>query len=296
MIHGVAGNKVPARAANDKSGECFARMNTTITMTNKKGLFMITQETLTPEIRELLSFSPLQYMLDFVVENPHHAHIYTDYKETPACCALLLGHYLWLAGQVEGNATAIAEMIRDAHLDVVIVFYDRPTAAQAMKAQFPRVYDNTRSVFNQTPTRQESGQPARITPITLGLLRSDVSNLEMIIGEVTDTATYDNLDVFCRKGFGFTFIADHEICAFCTSEYQSSASLAIGIEVKEGQQRKGIAREMGMAFLQEAAKRGLEVYWECWKTNEPSVKTALACGFHKVADYPVLIIDMSHPS
>jgi RimJ/RimL family protein N-acetyltransferase len=35
----------------------------------------------------------------------------------------------------------------------------------------------------------------------------------------------------------------------------------------------------------------LNVYWECWKNNIPSIKTALSCGFKKVADYPVLFVD-----
>lgn len=256
---------------------------------------MIKRETLTGEIRELLSFSPLQYMLDVLEENPHFAHIYTDREAKPTCCALLFGHYLWLAGMVKENAADIAAAIREEHMDVLFAFYEAPAAAQAMKEQFPRVYDNGRCVFRQTPKRQESEPPARVAPITLELLRSDVGNRDMIINEVTDTATYDSLEAFFRKGFGFTFIAENEICAFCTSEYQSKASIAIGIEVKEKHERKGIAKEMARAFLQEAAKRDLTVFWECWKQNEPSIRTALACGFDKVAEYPVIIIDMSHP-
>lgn len=257
---------------------------------------MIRSEILTREIRQLLMFSPLQYMLDVVAENPRYAHIFTDRVDAPACCALRFGHYLWLAGTVQENAADIADTIRGEQMDILNVFYDHAAAAQAIKDHFPNVYDTWRCVFQQTPVRQEIDQPTRVTPISRALLGSDVGNLDMIINEVTDTATYDNLDAFCRKGFGFTFIASNEVGAFCTSEYQSRTSVAIGIEVARPYQQQGIAKEMTMAFLQEAANRGLDVYWECWQQNEPSIRTAFACGFHKVADYPVLFIDLSKPS
>jgi len=83
-----------------------------------------------------------------------------------------------------------------------------------------------------------------------------------------------------------------EICAFCTSEYPSADSLAIGIAVDENHRRQGIATKMTNAFLKKAAERDLNVFWECWKNNAPSVQTAMKCGFEKVADYPVLFVEM----
>jgi len=46
------------------------------------------------------------------------------------------------------------------------------------------------------------------------------------------------------------------------------------------------------AFLEKTTERNLNVFWECWKNNAPSVQTALKCGFEKVADYPVLFVNM----
>lgn len=255
---------------------------------------MINQNILTQEIRELLTFSPLQYMLDTVVENPKLAHIYTDKELNPTCCVLLFGHYLWVAGNVAENTNDIASILNHTSLDVLIVFYDNSASAMAIKAQYMSVYDNVRSLYKQLPKVQDYNYTDRIMPISKKLLQSGVNNIEMIADEVEETATYDSIETFCQIGIGFTYVIDNEVCAFCTSEYQSKSSIAIGIEVNEKYQCQGIASDMVHMFLQEAAKRQLEVYWDCWQKNEPSVRTALKCGFSKVIDYPVLFIDMSN--
>ena len=65
---------------------------------------------------------------------------------------------------------------------------------------------------------------------------------------------------------------------------------SLNFVIKE-HQRKGIAKALVKRFLQKASNKELNVYWECWKNNNPSIKTALSCGFVKVADYPVLFVD-----
>ena len=60
-------------------------------------------KTITPEIRKLLSFSPLQYMLDTVEENPQLAKIFADDNERPKWCLLIFGHYIWIAGNIENR-------------------------------------------------------------------------------------------------------------------------------------------------------------------------------------------------
>jgi RimJ/RimL family protein N-acetyltransferase len=57
-------------------------------------------------------------------------------------------------------------------------------------------------------------------------------------------------------------------------------------------QKRGIAKTMTKAFLNEASKRNLEVYWECWKHNNASYKAAITCGLKKISDYPVLFVEL----
>lgn len=89
----------------------------------------------------------------------------------------------------------------------------------------------------------------------------------MIKNEVLSTATYDDMEDFFSRGFGFAPVIDNKVCGFCTSEYPSENAIAIGIEVLKEYQKQGYARAMTQAFLNKAAQRNLDVYWQCWKDN-----------------------------
>ena len=252
--------------------------------------------TLTPEARKLLIFSPLQYMFDTVEEKPHYAKIYVDKADTPSQLAMLFGHYLFIAGNM--SSSFLSDFIESElsgdngnHLGTVIVFYDRTDTilVDFFKSRFEKVFEGERSLY-----KHKSSVPIadtdRVTRITKALMNSDTVNTEMITEEVIGTATYEDMEDFYNRGIGYTYLYEGRICAFCTSEYPSKASLAIGIAVDEEHRRKGIAEEMTQAFLKDAEVSGLNVFWECWMKNEPSYKTALKCGFEKVGDYPALVV------
>jgi RimJ/RimL family protein N-acetyltransferase len=237
-------------------------------------------------------------MIEAVTENEKLAQIYVDDDNIPECCAMLLGHYLFIGGEVtEDFFRALTETLftqkKREQMEIVIVFYENETVAGYFREFFDSVHNGERSLYHQKPVLHKKADGfKRIIPIDMELLDSKIQNLSMITGEVLGTATYDDMKDFCERGIGFTYASDNMICGFCTSEYPCISSVAIGIEVSEEYQRRGIASEMTKGFLQSAAKRDLDVYWECWKKNEASAKTALACGFHKVADYPVLFVDL----
>ncbi|MEA4888959.1 MAG: GNAT family N-acetyltransferase [Clostridiaceae bacterium] len=256
------------------------------------------------EARQLLSFSPLQYMFDAVSEKPQLSEIYIDGEVNPKSCALLLGHYLFLNKAEESFITQLFATVfteeKQKELGALIIFYDDDGTAELIKKYFRKVYDNTRSVYRYNPVQTDNKRGDTdikrgdfVVPITEELINSDLENIEMITQEVLGTATYDNMKAFCQNGIGYTFVDQKRICAFCTSEYPSKSAVAIGIEVDAKHQRQGVATEMTQAFLKKALSRKLNVYWECWKSNEASVQTALKCGFEKVADYPVLFVDMN---
>lgn len=252
---------------------------------------------LTKEARTLLQFTPLQYMLDTVTENPKLAQVYLNTEKHPSSCALLFGHYLFVGGTRDDAfltefISVLTPELRQA-MECMIVFYETEHIADFFRKYFEKVYNNARQLYVQTPTLQKTfNLPAHILPIDERLLASGLENIKMITHEVMDTATYHSMDDFCRRGIGYTLVCGNKICGFCTSEYPSIHALAIGIEVTADYRKQGIASEMTRAFLQRAAPRDLRVYWECWASNEASARTAMACGFTKVADYPVLFIPL----
>ncbi|HEX3075350.1 MAG TPA: GNAT family N-acetyltransferase [Lachnospiraceae bacterium] len=254
----------------------------------------------TDNAKQLLSYTPLQYMIDAVCENPRIAEVYVDREEEPKVCVMLLGHYLFVGGHVdeqvhEAILQEVLPMEKRKQLGCLIVFYESEDFAGLLKGSFERVYPDERSLYLRNPGYKEmnGSHLIGITRITTTLLESDASNLEMITEEVLGTGTYEDMEDFCKRGIGYTLVVDEKVCGFCTSEYPCRNALAIGIEVEEEYQNKGYAKAMTRSFLNQATERGLDTYWECWKRNEMSVKTALSCGFKKVSDYPVLFIDFT---
>lgn len=247
-------------------------------------------------VQEAFSFTPLQYMLASVEEKPLPAKLWRGNGAN----AMLLGHYLFIAGTPDKAAfeamerELLPQSVR-AELGCAIIFYESVGAAQLFKDRFEKTYDNARSVYEHfeplSAPAFEVPEGYEVVPVTGELLHSETENLAMLTEEVLGTATYADMEDFCANGIGFAALHEGAICGFCTSEYPSANAVAVGIAVEEAHQRKGLARAMTVRFLGEAAKRGYAVYWECWKRNEPSYKTALSCGFEKAADYPVLFIE-----
>lgn len=260
---------------------------------------LVKLEELSYNARKLLAFTPLQYMLDAVMENPSMAKIYINNKSQPSICIILLGHYLFVGGNLTDGIyeeiynTVLTKDVR-ASLGILIIFCEAKEGFDHFKKYFTKTYDNERSLYYIKPLKSEMPSfTKQINRINNELIQSNIENVEMIIEEIESTGTYSDIRDFCRRGIGYTPIIQDRVCGFCTSEYPSKQSIAIGIEVTEEYQKQGIAKALTKSFLFEAAVQSMTVYWECWKLNISSVNTALSCGFKKIIDYPVLFVGLN---
>jgi GNAT superfamily N-acetyltransferase len=253
--------------------------------------------TLNPYVSQLLKFTPLQYIVNTFYENPKLGKLFVDDEETPNSCILSLKHLLFLGGNLSQDCSnflfneLLTHDIRNS-LKVFYIIYPN----EIWKNAFMELFSNNcnqyeRSLYRSKlegidiiPNRDE------VLEITPELMTSGVSNLIMIIEEVISTNTYDSMEDYLMRGIGYTLIINNKACGFCTSEYPSKESIAIGIEVLKEHQQKGYAKIMARAFLNKAIQRGLTTYWDCWRNNIASVNTALTCKFEKVADYPILLL------
>lgn len=243
-------------------------------------------------IREHLRFSPLQYMLDAAAENPRLAAFYADMETAPRTCACLFNHMLFVGGAFqEACFDFLANRLLSAQAPKIAYVFDGTVEwDEAFMNRFAGACKRyERSVFQAKPTAADILLPPEIWEITKIM---PFENFEMIAGEVAGTATYDGLDDFFKRGLCFAPVIGNKVCGFCTSEYPSARAVAIGIEVLKPYQKRGLAKAMTNAFLQRAAQKGYTVYWDCWKNNTASLRTALACGFEKMADYPMLFLQL----
>ncbi len=260
---------------------------------------------ITKKTRELFSYSALQYMFNTLEENPVLGQVFADDEKNTETCIIFWKHSIYLGGKLTKDSLnfltneLLTNEVKD-RLEVCFIFYPEEEWKKVLFEQFNgscSCNQYERSLYHIKPlpdnnfSQDSKPQSSNIVEISEELMNSKIDNLDMIREEIIGTGTYNDMKDFYTRGIGYSVVIDNKVCGFCTSEYPSKNVLAIGIEVLEEQQKKGYEKAMTKAFLNKAGKQGLQVYWECWKRNIASVNTARSCGFEKVMDYPVFVLD-----
>ncbi len=255
----------------------------------------------TSHIFSLLSYTPLQYMLRAMKAGSAPAAAYADKADDPSVCLVSEGHSMFVGGDALSPAADEAMNF----LARILLAPERRRALEAVRIAFPheawkkklagalkdaRVNEYMRCVFvHHAPGSATDASAPHIRPITEDM--KALGNFDMIREEVN--STLGSVEAFLNRGFGYALVLEGRVCGFCTAEYLSEKECAIGIAVEEEYRQRGYASQMTASFLGECARRGLMPYWECWKNNIPSAKTAERAGFEKLADYPVLLAEFT---
>lgn len=255
--------------------------------------------TLNSETREFFKYTALQYMIDTLIENPKLGKIFVDDNINPNTCIISLKHLLFFGGRLSKDCLnflsnrILTDDIRNKGYVFYMLYPNEEWKNGLMDVFSHSCNQYERSLYHIKPLCADK-QPGydNIVGITSELMNSKVGNLDIITEEIIGTGTYNDMEDFFLRGTGYTLLVNNKVYGFCTSEYPSKDAIAIGIEVHEKYQKKGYAKAMAELFLNKAAHQGLTVYWECWKNNIASVNTALSCQFEKVADYPILFVEI----
>ena len=103
---------------------------------------------------------------------------------------------------------------------------------------------------------------------------------------------WGNIDNFFMFGFGTCAIIDDSLAGWCLGEYfvntSSQKFFGIGIQTDPQFQKKGIATVMASMMIEMGLKKGYTIYWDCFKDNVASSKTALKLGFNLDMEYEIL--------
>jgi RimJ/RimL family protein N-acetyltransferase len=121
------------------------------------------------------------------------------------------------------------------------------------------------------------------------LENATLPQLEEVRGEIESGWT--SVERFLQEGIGCCVV--HEIdgvVCWCTAEYVSSGKCGVGIETVESYQEQGLATVAASAFVQQAASRGWQVYWDSWLANTPSTRVAEKVGFEKLTEYDIRLV------
>lgn len=238
------------------------------------------------------------HVLDFVCEYPDFGRIYADDDEQPSYLFLSIGHYLFVSENVDDKIvqTAMHKLFPQnvkTILQTILVFYPN----SGVRDVFERLHDRQITVHNRKVFIFTSGMKLKslldaspTKKITPTLMARDLTNVDMVRGEIVSTNSYFGLEDFYQRGIGYMTIDADAITGFCVSEYQSKQKTGVGIRVNETYRNRGLATMMTQAFLAEAKAKQLEVYWDCWSEKEASVKTAKTNGFLLKDQYPVMVM------
>lgn len=251
----------------------------------------------TPQALKLLAYTPLQYMLRAMAAGSAPAQCYADREDSPTACLILEGHSLFAGGDAQGPAAeeamdflahTLLNPERRRELGAIRIAFPDNAWKERLEAAFSDadVHAYPRMVLRHpAPERTPGLEEAGLLPITADTAL--LENFGMIREEVE--STMGSFEKFLSMGFGVALVLDNRVCGFCTAEYTSPGECAIGIAVEKEYRQRGYAKRMTARFLKESAQRGLTPYWECWKNNAPSVRTAEGAGFETLAEYPVLL-------
>jgi len=119
-------------------------------------------------------------------------------------------------------------------------------------------------------------------------------NLKYSNGLVDElSSSWDSLDDYLQRGFGFALVHGEEVACWCAAEDVSKNKCGIGIETIPKYQRRGFATLTACTFVDHCASNGIAPHWDCWDDNIGSIRVAEKVGFEQVEKYDVLFGSLS---
>ncbi len=136
-----------------------------------------------------------------------------------------------------------------------------------------------------TPPIQLDGFTLRQIDAAL-VAESALVNHHALLAEVHSETP--SVEGFLQSKLGFCLQHDHELAAWCLSEYNHGDRCELGIETLPPFRRRGLALVTAGATLAHAQAHGISaVGWHCWQHNIASSALAQKLGFELVEEYPV---------
>ena len=193
-------------------------------------------------------------------------------------------HYLWSSSEV-----AFGELFEETVLpEAVGLGFDAAKFYLAGAASSPVPCEITPRVrlMASKPVTVPSGE-GKVKPIVATTFEQFPEIAEEVEGMWGDP------DRFLARGFGY-FVQIQDICvSWCTAEYRTGDSCAVGVATDPSFQRQGFAMRAAASLVNRAVKDGLRVYWDTWTHNEASLALARKLGFSEAEEYAVGFADLA---
>lgn len=101
-----------------------------------------------------------------------------------------------------------------------------------------------------------------------------------------------SINDFKNKGFGYAAVKGKEIIGVGYSSFVTHDTHAIGIEVMDSFQNKGIGTNLASLLVENIYNNGFIPYWDCSVDNEPSKMLAERLGFTLIHQYTCSVFQL----
>lgn len=234
------------------------------------------------------------------------ARVWVDDLGRPRAAAALFHNKLYLLGschETHFNAS-LGEMLskqvfpelQQQGAEVMLIFPSHTGWAEQvttlLDGAFAQVYpDAQRQVFNfdagkNTLVEWRGSLPDgfSLRPVDSALLADDGwSSIEYLREETQSERV--SIEDFLAHSFGVCLTREHDLVAWCLSEYNCGDRCEVGIATVDQYQRRGFGTVVGAAFVEEALRRGYRsIGWHCWSRNLPSAALARRIGYTQSAE------------
>lgn len=242
----------------------------------------------------------MEFVINAFAAGNSPARVWVDDRLQPESAFLWEGPRYYFVGR-DDNAVfneaigrLITTQIAPAPGSYLVIYYDSARWTEKLSGLFGgRPLHPAKRCFYRLDSQNIPDWRARvpegfsIIPINRQLLsNTDSGNLDEVIGEIR--SSWPSIDRFFEHAFGYCALRNEsEIVCWCTGEYVSGRQIGIGIETVGTWRRKELATLTASAFAEQCLATGIEVHWDCWADNFPSVRVAEKVGFRKVLDYEV---------
>jgi RimJ/RimL family protein N-acetyltransferase len=116
------------------------------------------------------------------------------------------------------------------------------------------------------------------------LKQEKLENLDDAKGWIT--SHYGSKEKFLELGSGFCLVEnDEKIASWCVSDWSEGNRIEIGIVTANEYRRRGFATLCTAAHVEYYHKKGYQIGWHCYETNEASWRTAEKVGFRRNKSY-----------
>ncbi len=144
--------------------------------------------------------------------------------------------------------------------------------------RFSRQLDDVPSVSSPYQIQKVS------KPFLDELLTGTYHNTSMVMERLEQC--WQTPEDFLEKSLAFVALKENEIAGIVFGSGRYENLLAIDIEVLTSSRKQGLAKALGLYFIQDCITHSLCPHWDCVASNIASIRLAESLGFEKIKERP----------